>query len=798
MGGGWFNQLSSLLGVGMLVLMLVMHVRRRTAFRRKGTDLRAVARELGLEHVPSAHSRAQGKLRGSYRGRKVVVDPDERRAVIVRFETQPRIDLRSYEISMPVPFDMVSVQSRAPAFNRFWKTRRASPAIAGELLERSSVEWIEPLRGRLARNVKSLIVTAEGVTCEVDFGNPAFIPADAVRQLLVACIELAEQFEPKAAAPIDESPSIAPAAEDSPAAKETPPATDTPPAADASRATDAPPAAREERSRAAALGWLARFASERFAIVLGAVALVALAVKLWLGATTYGTNDVYAMQRLATWFNYLGSGVYVHASEVQEPPLVLYVLGALDRLANATGVFFPFWLRLFPALADAGTLYLAYRLTEPRGDDWRTRWGLLILAGSPALWLISGFHGSTGSVMIFFSMLAVYLTEHRRSDVLAGLAAGVAASIQLVAILTLPVLFAYRPGRSRRIAFSVATLIALLWGYVPLASPVLKQALARVAGHQDPDGHWGLSWIGAQLFADDGGPNVFFRSAGPYLLGLVVVALALRMSRVSGQLPLYARLAAVFSVVLAFTSGFGVQALAWLAPWLVGLPVGVVLWHAVASVGFLLVVYDYWSEGLPWYLADSHRLGDYQGHADYFQVLCWVSVGLLLWCSWRRVEQRPLVPQIFDWVSPLQQRWAGVALMVAVAIPCAVQLKAHGNAGADRTITAVASIRAREYTDLSQVLLRQRRFDDGIEIARRATALDPRQAVAWNNLAAGYSSKSSWDAAIAAAEKALQLNPDFRLAANNLVWARAQKAKARNVRTSSQTTPVRAVGDSPP
>jgi tetratricopeptide (TPR) repeat protein len=110
---------------------------------------------------------------------------------------------------------------------------------------------------------------------------------------------------------------------------------------------------------------------------------------------------------------------------------------------------------------------------------------------------------------------------------------------------------------------------------------------------------------------------------------------------------------------------------------------------------------------------------------------------------------------------------------------------------ATRTATdRITPIIARQHLNLSSVLLRAGRNDEGIEVARRATALAPAHPIAWNNLAAGYAGKSDWDAAIAAAEQAVRLDPKFQLARNNLAWARQEKAKLQNVRASTSLPPL--------
>jgi uncharacterized protein (TIGR02996 family) len=67
------------------------------------------------------------------------------------------------------------------------------------------------------------------------------------------------------------------------------------------------------------------------------------------------------------------------------------------------------------------------------------------------------------------------------------------------------------------------------------------------------------------------------------------------------------------------------------------------------------------------------------------------------------------------------------------------------------------------------------RFEESTEAARKALELDPRAAVAWNNIAANNEAEHKWDAAIDAAQKALELQPELQIAKNNLAWSVAQK-----------------------
>ena len=57
--------------------------------------------------------------------------------------------------------------------------------------------------------------------------------------------------------------------------------------------------------------------------------------------------------------------------------------------------------------------------------------------------------------------------------------------------------------------------------------------------------------------------------------------------------------------------------------WTVGLDLFAVAFFQLASGIFLFLTYNYWSGGLPWYLADCYYVGDFGDHLAYFHVLTW-------------------------------------------------------------------------------------------------------------------------------------------------------------------------------
>lgn len=69
------------------------------------------------------------------------------------------------------------------------------------------------------------------------------------------------------------------------------------------------------------------------------------------------------------------------------------------------------------------------------------------------------------------------------------------------------------------------------------------------------------------------------------------------------------------------------------------------------------------------------------------------------------------------------------------------------------------------------------KYEECIAGARKALALKPDYAEAYNNLAAAYIALHRWDEGIRAATEALRLKPDFEMAKKNLDRARALKQR---------------------
>lgn len=350
------------------------------------------------------------------------------------------------------------------------------------------------------------------------------------------------------------------------------------------RATAAPPADDETRpassgqTRAASSGG----ARARSAVVWGALAAATL-VKLYLALRTAGTLDVAAYADFARKARELGGVGLYHDPGAFSPyvylPFGIHLLRLLDWLASATALPFGFWLRLPSVLADAGSLLLVWRHFGRAARDAATRDGardgettrdarrgeaaaraglttgqfasLLLLALSPVSVVVSGFHGNTDPLMIFFALLSASLVEgaarggagakRGRLELAAGVAFGMALNVKIVPLVFAPAVWFYlacAPARLRFFGAAAATVFAASLPYA-LQEPL---TIARaVLGYGSLYGSWGWSYLLADALPATlsyarpphglYGPHATYATIGKWLAFALVTAASFRMNR---------------------------------------------------------------------------------------------------------------------------------------------------------------------------------------------------------------------------------------------------------------------------
>jgi uncharacterized membrane protein len=365
--------------------------------------------------------------------------------------------------------------------------------------------------------------------------------------------------------------------------------------------------------------------------ILIAAAAVAFLLKVWLAATTFGTNDVRTFESMLGKLETAGvETLYREGTEVRldgrvevtrmnHPPFALTLLCAWGGLRTVTGVPLGFWMRLTCALADLLTIWLLWRIvgaTNPRS--------LLVVAIAPVGIMISGFHGNTDPIMIALVVLAIYLLERRESPWLAGAAFALACSVKVWPLVFAPAFLFWTVTARRWVAFWTSFMVVAAVAAMPwfLSAPGL--ILERVFGYSSFAGWWGIPYF-LPAAASVLRPLVFVSV-------LVVTVFVHRRAR-----PLFAQCAIVAFVFLFLTPGFGPQYVAWVVPFTVAAGWRwVAVFHVVVGL-FVFSMYTAWSLGFRWTLADARN--PIPVWVFWIGLLAWVMLPVLIVKTFRRYSR---------------------------------------------------------------------------------------------------------------------------------------------------------------
>ena len=359
-------------------------------------------------------------------------------------------------------------------------------------------------------------------------------------------------------------------------------------------------------------------------------AAAAFAVKIYLALTTYGTNDVLSWELFLTTSRlYGGMGLYYRVEQFNHPPFVIHLLSCLGFLRDLTHIPFPFWLRLPAILADVAALILVWRILTIADLPNRDSRAVFLMALCPTSIMTSGFHGNTDALMISLILLTVYLIESNAPVWVAGIAMGLAINVKATPVICLPSILLYLSNNQRRAVFfavAATTFLVTSYPYV-LEDPLF--IIVRVFGYSSISGQWGLSRIFTLLLPD------FVPSAS--LLGINLPKIALVATIMAGSLwmnrrfrpSLFVQLGFIMFIFMSLAPGFGIQYLAWLVPWVVGLNATATIMYYSVSGLFQFLVYNFWSGGFPWVFADSFSTGSWRGELVALEIVVWLTVVLI-------------------------------------------------------------------------------------------------------------------------------------------------------------------------
>ena len=354
--------------------------------------------------------------------------------------------------------------------------------------------------------------------------------------------------------------------------------------------------------------------------------VIAFLLKLLLAGSTMGSNDARTWEYDLTTLRTAGfaelyrwgvqydveydspSGRLSQRQAFIHPPAVLH---ALRILGNR------FWLRATCALADAGTLALLWRMfgSVP-----------LLVALSPISILISGFHGNTDPIMMFFLVASVFFAE-RGTASLAGLSFGLACSVKLVPLVFAPAILLCLPGLRPRLKW-MASAIGI---WVVLSLPYLVQEpvliLKSMLGYSGATGLWGFSLV----------LSLHYDSVIKWIALLAASLLPLMRKR-----GLFEQCGLIAFLFLFLAPGFGLQYLAWTVPWTVLLPQRWMIGYHFMVAAFALSVYAAAAQN-----TSAGVYADLLNPAHFpililMGIISWITIGASMAILW--VDRNPALP----------------------------------------------------------------------------------------------------------------------------------------------------------
>jgi Dolichyl-phosphate-mannose-protein mannosyltransferase len=333
--------------------------------------------------------------------------------------------------------------------------------------------------------------------------------------------------------------------------------------------------------------------------VLAAVSAVLLTAKGITAWTTTGTDDALFWGVFARTVRRVGP-VAIYSQHLliryNHPPPMGWVLMALNQLTDL-GLPFRFLIRLPACLADVGSTFLVFELLRRRATLRTAFAGAMVVAVSPVLFIISGFHGNTDSVFVFFVLLTVWLLADRDRPVLAGLAIAAAVGVKLVPVIVAPALLAAALRRGRGVPFVATAGLAVTASWLPAVLREYPAMKANVFGYAGQAGEWGVAFLFRQVNAT--GAIDAYAGPGRYaVLAAAALPAAFWAWRRPDDLPAAVGLSLV--TFLTLSPAFAPQYLAWpVAAGVLLSPVFAGVYSGVAGT-VLFVRYTEWSHGFPW------------------------------------------------------------------------------------------------------------------------------------------------------------------------------------------------------
>ncbi len=341
-------------------------------------------------------------------------------------------------------------------------------------------------------------------------------------------------------------------------------------------------------------------------------AIITTIVKLVIAGSTHGTNDVRHWQAFAALVHRDGP-INIYATHLappyNHPPLIGWMLVAINAVVAHVGLSVRFLVRVPASCADVVTAYLVFEFVRRSRSVRAATAAGLIFALSPVMFIISGFHGNTDPVFVMLILLSAYLLAVKDRPALAGASAALACSVKLVPIVALPALVAaIAYDRRKLVRAAIGYLVVFIPLWLPAVArqwPGLKRNVIEYTGWDGKNPHWGI--VDAAHHADLPHLVNYLAGSGRFLILLTSAAVpAVLVWRRRESLA--AGVGLSLALFLLLTPTFATQYLAWAAAGVLLLDVVAGAAYNIAAGALLFLIYNRWSNGLPWDRANATPL----------------------------------------------------------------------------------------------------------------------------------------------------------------------------------------------
>lgn len=313
--------------------------------------------------------------------------------------------------------------------------------------------------------------------------------------------------------------------------------------------------------------WLGRRAGA--AAGLAAVLLVAGVVRL-LPALLLPVGAGYDIDSFRLVTDALLGGQEVYTASIGRHPYLpfqMYIMGAMARLADGTGLPYVAAIKLPAVLADValtGMVYYAFR----RKASPDALYAALLYALNPVSLLVTSYHGQFESVTLVFLAAALLLWDPGGRGRLSAVALGLAILNKTWPVVFLPTMVWRVGGWPKRAVYAaialgipVISVLAYLVIFAADPEPMLQRALT----HRGVAGYWGPGAVISPLAQLVPALQPVMDALVAGRNGLLAAAVLLALWWTRRQSTLDAFLTLVLSIFVV-TVGFGIQWLVWPIP----------------------------------------------------------------------------------------------------------------------------------------------------------------------------------------------------------------------------------------